>query len=234
MSNQLIIIGGGFSIREGIEKGLWQRLQNHFVIGTNFSYNHFPNPTVQCYVDKDFYEKNVEGLKNLPLIIGKKHTFTQLLPNTIMLETSSKYNPNILLGVYSPSLVGLFALSLSIYVLSNGTNVPENSTIFLLGFDFTGEPSIKDNKGRELSHYYQGQIEHRGIGKVSYYSSKGRAERDFKPYLETKIKIFNVSLISKIPVFQKISYDEFFSMLSMEEINQEVIRKEIKFLLNKS
>ena len=37
--SQLIILGGGTSIKEGIEKGLWDKIKNRFVIGTNYSFN---------------------------------------------------------------------------------------------------------------------------------------------------------------------------------------------------
>ena len=51
-SNQLIIIGGGASIEEGISKNLWEKIKNKFVIGINYSYHHFPNPTFQVWLDR--------------------------------------------------------------------------------------------------------------------------------------------------------------------------------------
>lgn len=239
---QLFIIGGGVSLKEGISKGLWDKLQNHFVIGINYSYLYYPNPTIQTFADIKFYEEESKKrqFKKLSLIVGKRHKI-KILPNTIMLRTNSKYKRDLLEGVYKSSLTGLFALSLGIYLLDEGE-------IFLLGFDYraktqptilphTSKPInliVKDKKGRPLTHFYQGEISHRGIGKTSYYNGKGRAEKDFKPFeKEKKIKIINVSLESRIDVFPKISYDTFFSMLGKDTYNQDIIRKCIKNKLEK-
>jgi hypothetical protein len=39
--NELIIIGGGASIQEGIALNLKGRIKNKFVIALNFAYRHF-------------------------------------------------------------------------------------------------------------------------------------------------------------------------------------------------
>ncbi len=223
---QLIIIGGGSSIQEGISKGLWSKLKNRWTIGLNYSYNFFDS-TVLCYVDGDgqFYSKESknEKFQNLLLIIGKEHNNLKVLPNTIALKTNdAKYYRDVKLGCYKSSLVGLFALSLAIYLLDEGE-------IFLLGYDNSAQE--KDNKNRPNTHFYQGEIEHRGIGKINYYGGKDRAKRDFGVYKgEKKVKIYNVSLDSKIPgdIFEKISYDEFFKKLDNKQFDQNYIREYIK------
>ena len=53
----------------------------------------------------------------------------------------------------------------------------------------------------------------------------------FSVYLnEKKIKIYNVSLVSKVPkdVFPKISYTEFFKMLDTKMYNQAEIQKDAR------
>ena len=45
---------------------------------------------------------------------------------------------------------------------------------------------------------------------------------------EQKIKIYNVSPLSKIPVFEKINYTTFFNMLDKNIYNQEELREIIK------
>jgi hypothetical protein len=224
---QLIIVGGGPSIKEGIEKGLWDKLNSRFVIGTNYSYRYF-NATFQTYVDRPFFEEEIkkEKFKNLPLIIGKEHYVVKQYPNNVIpLKTGIKYSRNLNCGVYKASLVGLFALSLGIYLLDEGE-------IYLLGFDQGGVE--KDNKGRVITHFYQGEIEHRGIGKVNYYYSDKRAERDFGVYQnETKCKIYNVSLISKINLFPKLGYSEFFEKLDNNQYNQNELREFVKKKLKK-
>ena len=89
--------------------------------------------------------------------------------------------------------------------------------------------SHMDNKGRYLTHFYQNDINHRGIGKVSYYNSQNRAVVDFKPYKkEKKVKIYVVSRKSKIETFPKISYDKFFQKLDNNIYNQNQLRTDIK------
>ena len=71
-SNQLIIIGGGASITEGIKKGLWKLLKGKFTLGLNYSYHYYPNSTCQIYVDNDFYTKEiVKGLFNYNELTGE-------------------------------------------------------------------------------------------------------------------------------------------------------------------
>jgi len=215
--NQLIILGGGSSISKGISKGLWNKLKNHFVIGINYSYHHFKDPTIQIYLDYKFYNKNKEALDKLPLIITK--TGKQLPSNTIQIKTCSTYHRDVRKGCYKGSLSGIYTVSLAIYLLDIGE-------IFLLGYDFCGIG--KDKKGRAKTHYYE-DIEHRGRGKINYYGSITRHSKDFAPFMnEKKVKIYNVSLQSKITNFPKISYDQFFKMLDKKQFNQDELRKYMK------
>ena len=239
---QLILIGGGASIKEGIEKGLWKRIDHKWTIGTNYSFNYFDSTILTC-VDKQFYEKQSEKLKELPLIIAKEHGQMKVLPNTILLKNSSKYDRTLNKGVYKASLVGLFALSLGINLLDVGE-------IYLLGFDygelrkkdftkFASSPkelhdlSYIDKEGRKITHFYQGDIKHRGIGKTSYYNTKDRADKDFGVYKDEKhVKIYNVSIKSKITVFPKITYEEFFNKLDNEKYCQSYLRTYTKVKLS--
>ena len=225
---QLIIIGGGHSIKEAIPKGLWEKLEGKFVMGTNYSFN-FYTPTIQCYLDNKFFEEQKEKLKTLPLIITKPHQ-KHKLSNQIMLKVNSKGTRDLKNGVYKGSLTGIFTLSLGRYLLDEGE-------IFLLGYDFgaSGYNTAKDKKTKHaITHFYQGQLKHRGIGKVNYYNTKGRAERDFAPFInEKKVKIYNVSSQSKITVFPKISYDEFFKQLNNKKYCQTYLRTYTKVKLSK-
>lgn len=237
---QIVIIGGGSSIKEGLTKDLWKKLENKFIIGLNYSYNYFKDPTIQCYVDRDFYKDNIEKMSHLPLIIGNTHKGLKLDPNTITINTCAEYKRDLNPGCYKASLGGLFALSLAIYLLDGGT-------IFLLGYDWGGKRKIasdkplmtkfdiqnayiRDKQGRKLTHFYQGEIKHRGIGKTNYFENYKQARKDFKPYkAEKKCKIYNVSPDSQIPsdIFPKINYDEFLKMLDTETYDQSLIRQRI-------
>lgn len=223
---QLIIIGGGSSIREGVAKDLWAKLKDKFVIGINYSFNYFKDPTILCYCDKKFYNDERKKLKKLSLVIGKSHG--QLYPesNTILLKTKAdKYRRDIRNGLWKSSLTGIFTLSLAIYLLNVGE-------IFLLGYDYSALG--KNKRSEPLTHFYQDKIQHRGTGRTNYYDSKGRGDKDFGVYKnEKKIKIYNVSMKSRINAFEKISYDEFFSKLDKDTYNQKELRKYIKERLKK-
>lgn len=223
---QLIILGGGSSMSEGISKGLWEKLKDKFVIGINYSYNYFKDPTILCYCDKKFYNDERKRIKNLPLIIGKQHGQLHPEPNTIMLMTKAdKYRRDIRNGVWKSSLTGIFALSLGIHLLDVGE-------IFLLGYDYCAIG--KSKRSENLTHFYQEEIQHRGTGRTNYYDSSGRGDKDFAPYKkEKKIKIYNVSLNSRINVFEKISYEDFFKKLDNKRYDQKKLRKFVKEKLKK-
>lgn len=226
--NQLIIIGGGSSLREGISKSLWDKLKGRFTIGLNYSYKYYES-TFQCYVDRQFYIEQKEELVKLPLIIGNRHQIPGgVLSNTTTFSSVNEYRRDVRSGCYRANLVGIYALSLGIYLLDKGE-------IFLLGYDFKAVGEDEKTK-KPLTHFYQKELQHRGIGKVSYYNSRS-GEEDFAPFKEEKkIKIWNVSLVSKIPIeiFEKISYDGFFDKLNKERFNQDKLRKEIKIRLSNS
>lgn len=207
---QVIIIGGGYSISEGIKQQLWHRLKDRFTIGLNYSYRYF-EPTALCYVDNAFCRDNEQALKQLPLVITKKSAggeengFVTLPPAMI-------YDRSLKKGVYNPQLCGMFALSLAIYLIGEGE-------IYLLGYDF-GKVSGK-------THFYQDKLTHRGVGKTDYYSSeKSLGKFDCYKHL-TGISIFNVSPESGLNQFTKIDYGTFFNLLINEKLDQVALRKEI-------
>jgi hypothetical protein len=225
--NQCTLIGGGPSIKEGIKKDLWNKIKWKFTIGLNYSFNYFPS-TILSFVDEKFYKDELEKLKSLPLIIGKESTRTQdiKLPNTILLKNSHEYkglNSIKENKIYCSQLVGVFALTLAICLMEG------EGEIFLLGYDF-GDNGKEDDKKRKITHFYQDKIDHRGVGKVSFYDTKDRARKLFSVYKNEKVRIYNVSLNSKIPeeIFPKISYDEFFKLLDSEEYCQIYLRNKIK------
>jgi len=226
ISKQIIIIGGGASLKEGIKKGLWEKLKGKWTIGLNYSYNFFDSTMLCCVDGKDqFYEKESkkEKFQNLPLIVGKEYNQLKILSNTITLKANdAKYYRDVKLGCYKSSLCGIFALSLAIYLLDEGQ-------IFLLGYDFGNINNHTDNKGRRITHFYQGKINHRGIGKTNYFEAEKRADKDFGVYAnEKKVKIYNISVMSKINTFTKCGWDWFFENLDKQEYNQDQIRKYVK------
>jgi len=222
---QLIILGGGSSLQDGLSMGLWDKIKGHFVVGTNYSYKFFDS-TLQVFVDSSFYNNQKIELERLPLIIGQCRNIKVKLPNTMAIKSNSVYNRDLKGGIHSAKLSGIYALSLSIYLLDVGE-------IYLLGYDLGSVSKKLDDKKRKITHWYQGQTEHRGVGKVSYYDVRDRGEKDFGCFRnEKKIHIYNVSPLSKINVFPKISYEQFFKQLDTETFNQDELRLLIKTKLH--
>lgn len=214
----VIIIGGGYSVKEGINLGLWTKIQGKEIWSLNYAYKTMPYlPTRELWVDKSFFKSNVESLQSLwsqgVLLQAKRHFAQASLEREIrQYETSRErekyFGKNALnKGVIyygRMGLCGMFALSLAI--AEGYTN------IFCLGYDF-GTPSVTDSK----THYYIGDIEtsSTGIGRPSIYLTKDNTVKeevaDFEVYIrETYINIWNVSLRSNIPYFHQIYWDEFF------------------------
>jgi hypothetical protein len=214
---QLIILGGGSSIKEGLSLGLWDKIKEHFVVGTNYSYKFFDS-TLTVFVDSTFYNNQKIELERLPMIIGQCRNIKVKLPNTLAIPANSIYTRDLKGGIHSAKLSGIYALALSIYLLDIGE-------IYLLGYDLGAVSKSLDDKKRPITHWYQNQTEHRGVGKISYYDAKDRGDKDFGCFKNEKdVKIFNVSLKSKINVFPKISYEEFFKQLNEETFNQDELR----------
>jgi hypothetical protein len=175
------------------------------------------------FVDNQFYLEEKDNMKNLPLIIGKNsnNLWKKQLFNTILLPTVDKYDFTLASGVYKAALVGVFALTLAIYFIKKGE-------IYLLGYDFGGNEANLDKKGRIITHFYQKELNHRGIGKVAYYNTLRRGHNDFKYFRDIEeITIYNVSPKSKLEEFPKIDYNTFFNKLDSINYNQKELRKNI-------
>jgi hypothetical protein len=227
LPNEIIIIGGGKSISEGLNLGLKEKIKDKFVIGVNYAYQTF-QCTFTAFQDRDWYHgrPNDKGiyenpdiyseLKELPLIIGINQNGVEefKLDNTILLDRKERED-----------LTGVFALKLVLRLMETGT-------VYLLGFDWTrrkGLPERDPNynpKSNEPTHYYN-NINHRGTGYVGYYENHN-ADRLFNKLNKRDVKVFNVSLNSNIDCFPKISYQEFYELLSPEIADQDNLRNEIK------
>lgn len=249
LPKQLVILGGGASLRpywDGDKKdlGMFDRvIPNSFCCGLNYSYQ-FVKTTFQCGVDETFWNLNWQELNKLPLYVAKLINGTaNTTPgkNVYFLKSSKIYNRDLFQGVYSSTLVGLFALSLMIQIMQEGE-------IYLLGYDYGPQYTTSSRKpdtdehGRPITHWYQGKVEHRGIGKINWYTSTTvdpqkagpitritNAEKEFRVYKdEPSVKIFNVGLGSTIPTFPKISYEDFLTKIETTDHNHEAIREELK------
>jgi hypothetical protein len=239
LPNKLILLGGGASVIEGINKGLFSWLPNTFSVGLNYSYKYI-NTTVNMAADEAFYNTNRKDVDKFPLYIGKSHVdIHNPGKNAYFLPPCKNYYRGCEPGIYSSTLIGLFATSLFI-------NLMEEGTIYLLGYDYG---CLKDNEGKNIiepvsqkpyTHWYQDKFQHRGSGKLNWFTATlteprdptkriSNAEKEWRVYKdETKVKIINVCLNSAIPTFPKISYDQFLEETKNESYNQDEIRAEVR------
>lgn len=245
IAKRAIIIGGGNSIRQNElckshNLSIWRNIQNEFTIGINFSFKFFI-PTVLLYGDYKFYIAEKEDLVKLPLVFGTQDPFYSrekiaktnynetyylhdniyLLKNRII-EDESKIPYHGLQGwekgFYDRYLSGILAIHLAICCGCQ--------EIYLLGMDCC---AINDK-----THFYEGEIkavnkapegeERCGIGlredgsyKTNVYNQNFN-ER-FEPFKQDfeKVKIYNVSPESKITLFSKITYTEFYEKIKQKE-----------------
>ena len=153
LPNDLIILGGGSSVTEGIEKGLFQKFPELFTCGLNYSFKYVPT-TVNLGIDEQFYMDNRPAIDKLPLFIGKEHYEIKFAgKNAWFLRPNKTYRRDLLHGIYTSTLAGLFSLSLlipdfSVFLHNRGviSSIPI-STLFSInhsnrsGF-FNGEIAI--------------------------------------------------------------------------------------------
>ena len=216
-----ILVGGGYSINDGLTKGLWEKIQGKDIWSLNHAFRTLPYlPTRQVWVDIFFFNHSVILLEDMAnkgvKMYAKRHQRYAALPNITQFWTSRnktdyhgkeafKHN---LIYFGRMGLVGLFATSLAI---ADGYN-----QIYWCGFDF-GTRNMNDTK----THYYQEKINvlSGGIGKPEIYLKPDNSVReeveDFSVFLkEEDVKIYNVSINSNIPYYEKIDWETFFNKLN--------------------
>lgn len=221
----VIIIGGGYSVTEGIDKGLWDKIKGKEVWSLNSCFKAMPiKPTIQLWVDIEFFKNEVDNLQRLHAskvkLVAKESIVFLGLSQYIELHETTRERPkyygrkaleNKLLYYGWMGLSGTFALS---YAIALGYE-----RIFLLGYDF-GSPSLVHKK----THWYQDEIPNlkiisTGAGRPEVYLHYNNGEviedflQDFEVFTKEDAQILNVSTISNIPYFPKLTYDEFFKCL---------------------
>lgn len=245
--NQCIIIGGGVSVKEGLSLGLKDRIKDKFVILCNYAVYHFSG-TILTFIDSmindgdilryykgstensHFFMENISTVKKYPLCVALDTG--NIIPeykwsNILFLKgRSGNQDNNFKDGVYSGSLSGIFSLSVAVNLL------PENSTIFLCGYDFSRRlpEQIKEDpdctKIKSDIHFYN-DIKHRGTGWSKFYEEQD-PKQWFDFFNRYSHKIYNVSPQSNITTFEKIDYNKMFELLDTNVYNQEELRNWIK------
>jgi hypothetical protein len=219
----VIIVGGGSSIQEGIDKRLWDKIKGREVWSLNSAFRTMPyNPTRQLWVDYRFFEHNAhyiqvmgsQGVK-LTCKAHRKYAFIgdvveqkECCRQREFYGEGMKNVPLVFIGGHG--LSGCFALSLAV--------LEDYDIAYILGYDW-GTTSVNQRK----THYYQDKIKDlniysRGAGNPEIYLEKlGKIFiKDFDLYLKEKIKIYNVSPNSNLYQFEKIDYDNFFERIANE------------------
>jgi hypothetical protein len=221
MPKQLIMIGGGLSINEGIEKGLWDKLNGKYTIAINYAFR-FLDSTLLCFLDEKFQKAHWEEFKSHPLMVSRVGSNIKEAENLYLLPVSDVYmgKDSFTKGVYRPYLSGIFALTMAIQLLDEGDE------IFLLGYDWTSKVHTENGKKYIENNFHKD----RTLTQTFDYSEhQNDGDKYFRPFTkEHKVKIFNVSPDSNINVFKKISYDEFFAMLDEKIYPQDELRNEIR------
>lgn len=231
--NELIIIGGGYSINNGISTGLRNKISNKLTFGLNFSFKDFISTTT-VFVDRNFYKTKKEELLKLPLVIGRDYRgiYHDKAPNILALKATNRFNGKDSIKekrFYKSSLVGLFSLSIGISLLESGR-------VFLLGFDF-GKITNNKIRDKEITHYYQKDKsrKHTGTGKCKYYKDHLGKNNPFLPFKQVNhVKIYNVSPKSNLNVFEKIDYSTFYKKLSTNKHTQKQLRSYLVKKLTKA
>jgi len=234
------IIGGGYSINDGIQLGLWDKLKksNIEIWSVNSAFKAMPFlPTREIWVDVNFFRHGVVELQKLydqgVILMCKKHNHYTFLGDRIkqfeccrqreFYKEGMKTVSHVFIGGHG--LSGIFALSLAV--------LEDYNICFALGFDW-GSPSNEIRK----THFYQdkfpiitnlndsknseNEIYSHGAGKPGIYlredNKPNRHIKDFDLFLNEKMKIYNVSPSSNLYQFEKIDYPTFFKIL--EEKNE--------------
>jgi hypothetical protein len=247
LPNRAIIFASGASVCQGMQYDFVSSLEKEVVFSLNDN-NSFFKSTIAIFGDWEAYRDRFEIFSKHPLTIGRFDfhigrtiegaTSCPKHDSLVLLKASGKYfgKDSLKDGLYSSVLTGAFTLNLAIRL--------GFKQIFLLGFDcceIDGRTHWYDaTPGAGCYGDYEGKPR-TGVGKkpsgeynTSFYNNNDAVINSlWEPFKNEEAMIYNVSLESKIEVFQKIGYKTFFKILKEcpSSVNQEEVQKEIRTLL---
>lgn len=217
---EVVIVGGGYSVKEGIEKGLWDKIKGKEIWSLNFAYRFMPYlPTRELWGDLPFFKNNISDLQRLYEAKVELHAKNRPLYHTNLYEGKihtyevtphwNEHEKKVYNGT-SLGLVGTFALSLA---CKQGYDV-----IYLLGYDFGAKSNTDLNTHFYVDEAQKHNIQSTGLKNPNVFYEGGVSIKaqvtDYDNYKTAyQCKIYNVSRDSNIHSFQKITYDEFFSLI---------------------
>lgn len=216
---EVVIIGGGSSVKEGIDKNLWEEIKDKEIWSLNFAFMFMPYlPKRQLWIDTSFFKNYCDKLQELynqgVSLHTKKHEMydsepykNKITTHEVARNLKEPIKDRVFIG--QMGLTGLLALHLAIIELYD--------TIYLLGYDY-GTPSLDDR----ITHFYSDKVVEKnikssGVSNTKVYLDDNNAPKknmeDLMFFNSFSNKIYNVSLKSNITYFEKISYEEFFNKL---------------------
>ncbi len=241
----------------GFQHGLPMKLETiikgNYSIGLNYLWKFGCKTTLTMFNDWQWYVDNSRAIKKLPLIVGaydpslKNRNIDRTHSNTILLNVDNKgYYGKEAWGksFYARQLVGIFAINLAICL--------GFKNLYLLGYDckeINGKTHFYQsvaNLSKSTPIYVRGKLKdnrmhYGGVGKkedgkykTSTYNDEGGHlnKKWFAPLAKEKhINIYNVSPDSAITVFPKLSYDEFYTRVQNNHIDQMEAQEEIKKII---
>lgn len=235
----------------GLEPQLESVIKGNYSIGLNWFWKYGCDTTFTSWLDWQLYLWMKEGTKNLGLMIGNEDPSLKekTHPNTILLESNNAYRgiKSIEEGVFCKQLIGIWALSLAvslgfteIYLLGYDCCEVNGRTHFYQGvIDINKSIPLKvNNKQVENRKVFRGigkftEGKRAGKYKTGTYNNKMEElnQRYFEPFTKEDANIYNVSQESKITVFPKLTYEQFYSQCKNNHINQNEARPEIRKII---
>lgn len=227
---RVIILGGGYSVVEGINQSMWSKIQGEEVWSLNSCFKAMPwLPSKQLFVDRDFWRHEADNMellhvKGVPIVTRDMGNMLSNRPELLKYGVTRVRSEFVGLdGIIKNSLfsgnmglVGIFALHLAVCM--------DFDEIYLLGYDFGS--SHVDNK---FTHWYQEQIpqlkiQSYGAARPEVYLHKEPGHvneirkdiEDFEVFANLGKAIYNVSPNSHIQYFPKMNYQEFFKRIGKD------------------
>jgi hypothetical protein len=200
-------VGGGTSVQEGLEMGLWDKIKSTDIITCNNAILHIPYaPKYATWLDSTDKDPTViKKILETPCIrVTQQHH--EECDDSKVIRFNIHHKPELFyngieqgaLFVGKRMFTGVFALSLAIYI--------GYKRIFLLGFDWSG-------KGEWWGYGTNPSVFLKDVKKKKVQDDVGEHHDVFKG----KAEIWNVSPNSNIPSFPKITYGKFFTMLQGDD-----------------
>jgi len=199
MKDNIVIIGGGESVFEGVVKiGLKELLKDRFVISCNTAFLDFDSTGI-CILDEILISNYADKLNKQENIITAKHSNAERYLKEFYIAESFSSK----LG-----LTGIFALSLI-------NKLFKNANIFLLGFDFDNSQYHTRNTDLKKIIVKNNDV----TSKVSQNNKRNvydLSEMEIRTIFDDIIianNIYNVNTFSKIPNYLKINWQQFYTFL---------------------